>query len=204
MTTATEARRTQVTGFINAALDMACPWLEEGWPELRQATDETVVDQVISLDGMVGPGWGVSRVLGVSRGHPWRSRDPQPVEHVVTAEGIVLPEGEGAESLWVAHIEQPPVFSAVAWATATVYTQGLVRLQGEDCYRCKEDHTSGVFATDLEAGRWRVLMVPAFLHVPLRAAVAEHLKRSGGQEQTAGALAGLVTRRLEEVAMRYR
>lgn len=204
--TVREARRAQVTGFINQALDVAYPWLEDGWPELREATLETVVDQVISPAVVDDGGFGTSRVLGVTVEHPWKSANPRPVAYTETGEGIVILEGEGqgAETLWVAHIQQPPVFSSVAWATVTAYTQGQMRLQGEECYFCKEDHTSGTFATDLAAGKWAVKQVPGFLNVPVRAAVAEYLKRSSGQEQTAMTLAGLVRRRLDEVAMRYR
>lgn len=203
----TEARKAQVTGFINQGLDMAYPWLEDGWPELRQATLEPVTVQVIALADVGGGHFGVSRVLGVSVEHPWRSKNPRPVGYTETGDGIVVGEGEGggATSLWVAHIEQPPVFTLTAWVTGTQYYAGEVRLRENDCYVCLADHLSDAdFRVDLAAEKWAVLKVPGFLNVPLRAAVAEHLKRSAGQEQTAGTLAGVLTKRLGDVAMRYR
>lgn len=42
------------------------------------------------------------------------------------------------------------------WTTATAYTPSDIARQGTIQYRCLVAHTSGVFATDLEAGRWEV------------------------------------------------
>lgn len=42
------------------------------------------------------------------------------------------------------------------WATATLYKPSDIARQGAVQYRCLVQHTSGVFATDLGAGRWEV------------------------------------------------
>ena len=43
------------------------------------------------------------------------------------------------------------------WATSTAYTVGAVRLQSGILYYCATAHTSGTFATDLAAARWKVV-----------------------------------------------
>ena len=43
-----------------------------------------------------------------------------------------------------------------AWLTATGYTTEQIRTEGGVVYVCLIDHTSGVFATDLAAGKWEV------------------------------------------------
>lgn len=42
------------------------------------------------------------------------------------------------------------------WATSTAYTVGQCRLQNGVLYYCATAHTSGTFATDLAANRWKV------------------------------------------------
>lgn len=44
--------------------------------------------------------------------------------------------------------------SVAAWVTATAYVVGDLRTNGGTTYYCKVAHTSGVFATDLSAGKW--------------------------------------------------
>lgn len=44
-----------------------------------------------------------------------------------------------------------------AWATATAYTAGQYRSFSNESYKCAISHTSGVFATDLAAGKWVVV-----------------------------------------------
>lgn len=43
------------------------------------------------------------------------------------------------------------------WATATAYAVGGVSLQGGTLYMCLAAHTSGTFATDLAAARWKLV-----------------------------------------------
>src|SRR5258707_12419004 len=43
---------------------------------------------------------------------------------------------------------------ATAWATATAYLLGNPVSINSNLYRCLIPHTSGVFATDLAAGKW--------------------------------------------------
>lgn len=56
--------------------------------------------------------------------------------------------------------EVPVGFNApVAWTTATTYTAGSSTVfQGSGFYRCLVTHTSGVFATDLAAGKWQLIV----------------------------------------------
>lgn len=45
------------------------------------------------------------------------------------------------------------------WVTATEYADGSDTVfHGSGFYRCTEDHTSGVFATDLAAGKWELIV----------------------------------------------
>lgn len=44
--------------------------------------------------------------------------------------------------------------AASAWATSTAYAVGDLRTNGGTTYYCQTAHTSGVFATDLGAGKW--------------------------------------------------
>jgi hypothetical protein len=55
---------------------------------------------------------------------------------------------------------------APAWVTATVYTQGDLVLQAGTTYYAKEAHTSGVFATDLAAGKWYAEPASGVFEVP--------------------------------------
>jgi hypothetical protein len=56
--------------------------------------------------------------------------------------------------------EVPVGFNApVAWTTGTAFTAGSSTVfQGSGFYRCLVTHTSGVFATDLAAGKWQLIV----------------------------------------------
>ena len=56
--------------------------------------------------------------------------------------------------------EVPVGFNApVAWTTGTVFTAGSSTVfQGSGFYRCLVTHTSSVFATDLAAGKWQLIV----------------------------------------------
>jgi hypothetical protein len=197
------AMNSRFTSYINTALDYAYPWLAEGWPELRKATSETVTSQVIDLD-TVGDGyWGVCQVLGVTKEHPWKSSNPTPRDYQVTGSGIVVPDTVTDATLYVAHIETPPVFSSTAWVTSTAYVVGDVRLQGNDCYYCATAHTSGTFATDLAANKWVILKIPGFLNIPIRQAVVQAYLRTGAQEQTSQSIQNLLNLHLGYIATRH-
>lgn len=193
----------QVTGLINAATDMAYPWMESGWPELRRATTETITSQVIDLDSVGDGKFGVSKVLGVSKNHPYKSSHPEHYAFNITADGIVLDETVSESTLYVEHIEAPPIFSSTAWVTDTAYVIGDVRLQDTHCYYCLTDHTSSTFAADLAAVKWLVLPFPAFLHIPVRTAVVAAMQDSDGYTGRAAALRGLMDKYLQDVALRY-
>jgi len=47
-------------------------------------------------------------------------------------------------------------FDHLAWETTTDYAVGDIRTQTSVAYYCEEAHTSGTFATDLAANKWRV------------------------------------------------
>lgn len=172
-----------VTSFINQALDLAYGWLDSGWPELKTVSSETVTSQLIDRDAVGSGYWGALRILGVTVNHPYTSVNPLPVNWDELGSSIVIRDSSAA-SLYVEHIEAPPVFVNTAWATSTAYVVGDVRVQTNDAYYCAIAHTSGTFATDLAAVKWVVLKVPAFLNLPVRSAVAAALRGTGGQTET--------------------
>jgi len=51
-------------------------------------------------------------------------------------------------------------YTATAWATATPYTVGLIRVSGVNHYYCLVAHTSGTFSVDLASGFWAVMDFP--------------------------------------------
>jgi hypothetical protein len=191
------------TSYINTALDYAYPWNLDGWRELRKATSETVTSQVIDLNAVGAGYWGVCHVLGVTKEHPWKSSNPTPREYDVAGTDIIVPDTVTDATLWVAHIEAPPVFSSTAWATGTPYVVGDVRLEGNDCYYCLTAHTSGTFATDLAASKWAILKVPGFLNIPVRQAVVQAYLRTDGQEQTSQSIQRLLDTHLNQIATRH-
>lgn len=201
--TALTTAQGKITTAINQALDIAYPWMTQGWPELRRATSETVTSQIIDLDAITTGHWGVSRVIQCTRNHPHTSATPRPMEFTITSAGIVIRGVDIPSSLYVEHIEAPPVFTTTTWATSTAYVVGDVVLQTNDAYYCATAHTSGTFATDLAASKWQVLKIPAFLHIPVRTAVAAYIKGTGAQDQTKQQLLTLMERQLETVALRY-
>ncbi len=56
-----------------------------------------------------------------------------------------------------ANLQTNGLAPADAWATATAYAVGVSVVEGNTLYRCLVAHTSGVFATDLSAGRWTLV-----------------------------------------------
>ena len=65
-----------------------------------------------------------------------------------------------------------------AWLTATVYAVGDLRAQGGVNYYCTTAHTSGVFATDLAAGKWHA-MTGAIYEIPSPYSTADLTDASG-------------------------
>jgi hypothetical protein len=162
-----------------------------------------VTSQVIDLNAVGAGYWGVCHVLGVTKEHPWKSSNPTPREYDVAGTDIIVPDTVTDATLWVAHIEAPPVFSSTAWATGTPYVVGNVRLEGNDCYYCLTAHTSGTFATDLAASKWAILKVPGFLNIPVRQAVVQAYLRTDGQEQTSQSIQRLLDTHLNQIATRH-
>lgn len=196
-------RLAMVTAFINQALDYSYGWLSNGWPELKKASSETVTSQIIDLDTVGSGYWGALKILSVTENHPHTSDKPTAIEWEITAAGIVLRGDDLPATAYVEHIEAPPVFENTAWVTATAYVVGDVRLQGNDCYYCATAHTSGTFATDLAAAKWVVLKVPAFLNLPIRAAVVAALRGANSQDQSQQLLRSALEGQLNAVALRY-
>lgn len=64
------------------------------------------------------------------------------------------------------------------WVTATAYVVGNTVFQGSAFYRVLVAHTAGVFATDLAAGKWELIVDLATL--PLAAASAIAVTPTGG------------------------
>ncbi len=193
-----------VTSLINQALDYAYPWQMRGWPELVKASSETITSQIIDRDAVGSGLFGVIRVLRVTRNHPHTATDPEPLEYQETAAGIVIQDSAPPATAWVEHIEAPPMFDSTAWATATAYIVGDVRVNGVNAYYCATAHTSGTFATDLAAEKWVALTFPAFLQTPVRAAVVAAMKGAGAQSQTQlTLLQNHLERHLSSVALRY-
>lgn len=197
------AMNARFTSYINTALDYAYPWSLDGWPELRKATSETVTSQVIDLDTVGAGYWGACHILGVTKEHPWKSSNPTPRDYTVTGSGITVPDTVTDATLYVAHVEAPPVFSSTAWATSTAYVVGDVRLESNDCYYCLTAHTSGTFATDLADNKWTALKVPAFLNIPVRQAIVQAYLRTGAQEQTSQSIQRLLDFHLSQIATRH-
>lgn len=52
--------------------------------------------------------------------------------------------------------EMAPGVDRGSWATTTAYIINDIVLESGAYYRCRENHTSGTFATDLAAGKWRL------------------------------------------------
>lgn len=50
------------------------------------------------------------------------------------------------------------VTPATTWLTATAYAQQNTVYNGNAVYLCLVSHTSGVFATDLAAGKWKIIL----------------------------------------------
>lgn len=73
-------------------------------------------------------------------------------------EGYVRFHTQGATLLYT---------DGAAWVTATAYTVGQIRKQGGVNYYCRQDHTSGTFATDLAAGKWYAMpTAPNIYEIP--------------------------------------
>ncbi len=75
--------------------------------------------------------------------------------------GIARSDGQLANGIVTVESLAPSVLAGFdppsAWVTATAYTTLSAVYSGYGLYRCVVAHTSGVFATDLAAGRWELL-----------------------------------------------
>jgi hypothetical protein len=196
----------KVTSYINQGLDMAYPWLLGGWPELRVATSQTVTSQAITFASITTAIHGISRILCVSKNHPWKNTNPQFQDFTITDDGITLTEDVTETSLYVGHIPQPPTFTSTAWSAATpIYNVGDLVYNAPNCYQCIAIHApSGSFATDLANLYWVALTIPAFLKTALRTSVVgEFTTHSNGQVETGNTFMRLMESQLERIADRY-
>ncbi len=78
-----------------------------------------------------------------------------PFEFSVT-QGYILEFGDGYLRFYT-NRGQLNIGTPAAWAGATAYVVGDLRSNGGTNYYCRVAHTSGVFATDLAAGKWYAL-----------------------------------------------
>lgn len=78
--------------------------------------------------------------------------------------GLYETDGDGTETKGgdirkaLKDVDSPQAIpaSVTAWLTATGYVVHNIRSEAGENYECLEDHTSGTFATDLAAGKWRI------------------------------------------------
>ena len=194
----------KVTSYINQGLDMAYPWLLGGWPELRVATSQTVTSQAVTFASITTAIHGISRILCVSKNHPWKNTNPEFKDFLITDDGITFMEDMTETTVYVGHIPQPPTFTSTAWVTATAYVAGDLVYQAPNCYQCLVGHTSGTFATDLAANNWVVLTIPAFLKTAIRTSVVgEFTTHALGQTEMGNTFMRLMEAQLERIADRY-
>ena len=193
----------KVTSYISQGLDMAYPWLLGGWPELRVATSQTVTSQAITFASITTAIHGISRILCVSKNHPWKNTNPQFQDFTITDDGITFMEDVTETSLYVGHIPQPPTFTSTAWAPSTNYVVGDLVYDAPNCYKCLANHSSSSFTT-ADTAKWVVLTIPAFLKTALRTSVVgEFTTHATGQIETGNTFMRLMEAQLERIADRY-
>jgi hypothetical protein len=104
--------------------------LDGEFDELLAVTDDhaTKIDVVVRDDGLL--------LDDLILGHEFSPQALAVMASYMGAVGVLIPSG--------------------AWLTATVYPVGSLVFEGVSTYLCVIAHTSGVFATDLAALKWRV------------------------------------------------
>lgn len=80
-------------------------------------------------------------------------------------DGVLANASVGFDQLSPA-LQTSGIAPANAWATGITYTVGTGVVQSGTLYRCSVQHTSGVFATDLAAGKWILVAVLTAAFVP--------------------------------------
>ena len=194
---------TNVAMAITQAMDYAWYWASEGWPELRKAASRTASSSVISLDRDTGID-PIGKVLGVTQRNPWTSVNPNRLPFNINSGGIILSDDIGASAaVFVTYLKPAPRFTSTAWVTATAYTAGALRAQGDECYECLTAHTSGTFATDLAAAKWEKQDVPTFLAEPVRAGAVALLNGNEGESGRMRFMQDVMDDLLGEVSARY-
>lgn len=106
------------------------------------------------------------------------------LEAVPDTDGLRVSDATADSSLVVFFQREAPLFDWRDWATATAYVVGDVRINDGQCYKCLEAHTSGTFAADLAASKWRLQQVPIEMGQAVNAKVAE--LRAGNVTQRPG------------------
>lgn len=122
------------------------------------------------------------------------------LEATPDTDGLRVADITADTSLVVFYQREAPRFDWRDWATTTAYAVGDVRINAGQCYKCLEAHTSGTFATDLAADKWRLQQVPAEMSQVVIAKMTE--LRAGNVTQRPGKEAiAIVTARamLEEL-----
>lgn len=124
------------------------------WEDARTWAEITPVDGLITYD-----------VLGDAR--EFKMWDVDPREDARARELAFATDLRGITvstdftTVWMSWMPEVVKFSTTAWATATAYVVGDVRVvtASGECYRCLVAHTSVTFATDLTASKWLLLPV---------------------------------------------
>lgn len=179
--TLTTVDKAECAGLLNQVVNDV--WSKHTWPYqlLPSMTTKTTVtptagviawsDLDYSTKWSV---WTVDPTTSWTAGCPGSGR---PCYAREDTSGLFVESQSTATSLVVFHHVKRPVFTHVAWVTATAYVGGDVVLQGSNCYVCATAHTSGTFATDLAANKWTVQTLPFELREPMLRMIAE--RRAG-------------------------
>ena len=191
--------------FLTEATDYAWYWAEDGWPEIQRSVARTAASSVISMardvGGSIDP---IGQVLGVYENNPFTSRNPGPLPFGISSDGIVVNEDVGATAaVYVRFLDPAPLYTSVAWVTATAYVVGDVVYQDDRCYLCVVANTSTTFSTDLGDGEWVEQVVPQFLAEAIKAGALAALRESDGETARRQAMEAVLDRKLAGIIRRY-
>lgn len=168
--------KAECAGLLNEVLRTI--WSKDTWP-YQLLPSLTTKATITPSSGVVA--W--SDIKNATKWSVWKT-DPEaswtggstaasPIYARESSGGLILENASSATSVVVFYQSLMPVFSHVAWVTATAYAVGDVVLQDGNCYLCATAHTSGTFATDLGAGKWTVQTIPTELRQAVLRLMAE-------------------------------
>lgn len=147
--------RTPNYGFARIRYDVL------GWGSIEQ-DNWTLVDALLASAGSIPSLRGVwlnselytagDRVADTSTATVWRAA----VTHTSAASGTFAAARAANPTYWTAESSVPTYTGA--WATATNYQTDDIVSINDGWYLCRGVHTSGVFATDLAADLWALIV----------------------------------------------